>query len=78
MGAFEDLEIHYAIEDLEDMKDIAVQLRTMIEAAEAQPKALPRIMDAIHSILLMAIIRMKRRLAARSDEIEKLIKDDEL
>lgn len=78
MGAFEDLEIHYAIEDLEDMKDIAVQLRTMIEAAEAQPKALPRIMDAMHSILLMAAMRMEKRLAARSDEIEKLIKDDEL
>lgn len=78
MGAFEDLEIHYAIEDLEDMKDIAVQLRTMIEAAEAQPKALPRIMDAMHSILLMAAMRMGKRLAARSDEIEKLIKDDEL
>ena len=78
MGAFEDLEIHYAIEDIEDIKDVVEQLQTMVQSAEAHPKALPQIMDAIHSILLMAVIRMKRRLAARSDEIEKLIKDDEL
>lgn len=78
MGAFEDLEIHYAIEDLEDMKDVVEQLQTMIQSAEAHPKALPQVMEAMQSILLMAIIRMKRRLAARSDEIEKLVKDDEL
>ena len=78
MGAFEDLEIHYAIEDIEDIKDVVEQLQTMIQSAEAHPKALPQIMDAMQSILLMAAMRMTKRLAARSDEIEKLIKDDEL
>lgn len=75
MGTFDDLEIHYAIEDLEDLKDTVVQLQTMLEAAESNPMAMPMIMEAIHAVLMLAVQRLTERLRIREAEIDRLVED---
>lgn len=75
MRGFKDLEIHYAIEDIEDLKGSIEQLQTMIKAAEDHPEAMPRIADACIAIVILAVARFNQRLKARNEELEKLIED---
>lgn len=77
MTPAQEMRLHYAIEDLEDLTDTVEQMQIALEAAKDHPMDMPLIIRAAYLALASAVNRYTGRNNIRNEEMERLGIGDE-
>jgi len=77
MTPAQEMRLHYAIEDLEDLTDTVEQMQIAIKAAKDHPKDMPLIMRTAYFALAYAVNCYTGRNNIRNEEMERLGIGDE-
>lgn len=72
IDAAQEMRLHYAIEDLEDLQTTLEQLQIAIKAATEHPADMPLINRAAYFMLASAVNRHTGRNNIRNEEMERL------